>query len=293
MDTQPLIRSHERHVNPTTVFKATVKKNILIMLREKAQIKKEIGITVLYFAFLIMLSRLGGSQPPPLAPGHIVNPAFTFTTLSGNSGDGAQTLTGKYNSGQTKIGVAPCVGASSTSSEKIFKDLKINYPSLHDSNDFEYPLNWTCYASKELLLARAHNYGDMLAGIVFNVEQDSKFLNYELFVNASLVPSSLNNFSASDGIPVNQTQQWLTRGIVALQHSVQLSVTRVAAGATDPVVLADHLVFRQEPFHDYRTEAPPSTVGTLAPMYYIIIAAITSQSWVKTILEEKEKQVRI
>ena len=67
-------------------------------------------------------------------------------------------------------------------SEKIFKDLKINYPSLHDSNDFEYPLNWTCYASKKLLLARAHNYGDMLAGIVFNIEQDSKFLNYELFV---------------------------------------------------------------------------------------------------------------
>ena len=32
-------------------------------------------------------------------------------------------------------------------------------------------------------------------------------------------------------------------------------------------------------------------VSSIAPMYYVIIAAITSQSWMKVILEEKEKQV--
>ena len=164
----------------------------------------------------------------------------------------------------------------------------------------EYPLNWTCVATKEELLHRAHQSMDILAGIIFR-KDDPKLLTFDIYVNHTLAPYSLNNFSASAGIPVNSTAtQWLTSGIVALQHSVQMSVTKVSSlnsntnsnSAVDGKTYLLDLSFRQEPYEEYRSQSIGFSVGQIAPMYFVIIAAITSQSWMKTILLEKEKQLR-
>ena len=311
MDTTPLVQqtqpSHQSMT--TTVFKSIVRKNIRIMFRDKAALKRESFITVVYFGLLIVL-KLSGSPVPPVAPGHVVNPAFTATTLSDpidSSLYSSNSLISEYVSGRTHIAVAPCGSGVDTKSKvnpnpsQVLTDLESNYPALRDMTGVEFPLNWTCFPTKEALLEQAHEHSNILAGIVFD-DQDSTLLTYELHFNHTLTPSNLVNFSASAGIPVNSTQvQWLESGIVALQHSIQMSVTRVSAAAAaaaasskkpKAVVLVESLTFRQEPFDDYIDSSNVfNMVSSIAPMYYVIIAGITSQSWMKVILEEKEKQV--
>jgi hypothetical protein len=300
MSNTPLVQQSQpsRQSMATTVFTTIVRKNIRMMLRDKAALRRETLVTVVYFGLLIFLNTLP-SYVPPLAPGHVVNPAFTATTLSDpiDNYDGSNLIS-EYGSGRTHVAVAPCVdglGASATNVDAsgVLTDLETNYPSLHDTAGFEYPLNWTCFPTKEALLHEAHLRSNILAGIVFST-QDPTLLTFELHFNHTLTPSTVLNFSASAGIPVNSTQQqWLESGIVALQHSVQMSVTRVAVASKkkQPLILVESLTFRQEPFDEYRTPDVGFTVGSIAPMYYVIIAAITSQSWMKIILEEKEKQV--
>ena len=273
------------------------------MFRDKAALKRESFITIVYFGLLIVLN-LSGSTVPPVAPGHVVNPAWTATTLSDpiDSSLSSNSVIGEYLGGRTYIAVAPCGSGVDTKSKvnpspsQVLTDLETNYPTLRDTTGVEFPLNWTCFPTNKALLEQAYEHSNILAGIVFD-DQDPTLLTYELYFNG--LPH-LVNFSASAGIPVNSTRkQWLESGIVAIQHSVQMSVIRVAAAAAaaanlkkpKAVVLVESLTFRQEPFNEYRMPVTGFSVGSIAPMYYVIIAAITSQSWMKVILEEKEKQV--
>ena len=82
------------------------------MLRDKAALRRESFITVLYFGLLIFLNTLP-TDVPPIAPGHIVNPLFTFTSLSDPLPDqDTSPLITEYYNGRTHIAVAPCLEQS-------------------------------------------------------------------------------------------------------------------------------------------------------------------------------------
>ena len=279
------------------IFKHVLRKNIKIMLRDKAALRREMIITVLYFAILIGLNALGKSSgPPPLVPGHTVNPLVPGNTLSTyfpkpGLFSPIDTIEQEYQEGRTTIAVAPCDTTVPSFTTAVYSDLKTNYPMLGLYGD--YDLTWICLPTQQDILDRANLNQDLLAGIVFDNDQPTLF---SMHVNQTLMPSYSaggTNVSHSGGIPVNSTASgWLDSGLVALQHSIQLSVIRVASAAgTNGATLVQDVSFRQEPFLAYRG-AEAFQVGSIAPMYYIIIMAITSQSWIKMVLAEKEKQLR-
>jgi hypothetical protein len=294
MDT-PLV-SHTTAASARTsskrvIFKHVLRKNIKIMLRDKAALRRETLITVGYFALLILLSKTSG--PPPLVPGHTVNPLVaqgsTLSTVQfdySNSGSGLIT---QYQEGRKTIAVAPCDATTPSITSAVYSDLKTNYPKLGLSVG---NLSWICLPTQQDILDRAKLHHDLLAGIVFDNDQPTLF---SMHVNETLMPFSAGgtNFSHTGGMPVNKTApDWLASGLVALQHSIQLSVIRVASAAgTNGATLVQDVSFRQEPFLSYRG-VEYFQVGSIAPMYYIIIMAITSQSWIKMVLVEKEKQLR-
>jgi len=83
------------------------------MLRDKAALRRESFITVLYFGLLIFLHITSPTYVPPIAPGHIVNPLFTFTSLSDPLPDqDTSPLITEYYNGRTHIAVAPCLEQS-------------------------------------------------------------------------------------------------------------------------------------------------------------------------------------
>ena len=319
MHTPLVTRKNERKVRTTVIAKHVLRKNMRLLLRDTAALKREIVVTVLYFALLILLNQV--PSIPPLIPGHTVNPVLSGNTLTTRSiSFSSNSLSSQYSTGKTTIAVAPCTNSTPSA---LFQDLATNYPTL-GSVYYGQPLQWSCVATEQDILDRAAAQSDLLAGIVFNKERPTLFT---LHVNQSVVPSSAggSNFSNSGGVPVNSTgSDWFDSGLIALQHSIQLSVVRVAAAAaaaaaaataaaatataaataatvaaatattTTPTTatLIQDISFRQEPFHEYRGSTVGFSVGSIAPMYYVIIASISTQSWMKTILLEKEKQLR-
>jgi hypothetical protein len=289
----------------SSVVRAVFQKNIGLIRRDMPALRREVFITVLYFGVLLMLnSSLPGSIAPPTAPGHVVTPLLTTANLEDAvSTQSTDAFAVAIQQGKNTVLVAPCGGIAAPGPvDRVQSRLAGAAAALNPSTT--WPLNFTCASSKDDVIRMAENSNTSLglvAAVVF--DDPNRLETFTLYMDPGLMPfaseqsqASQHNFSASSGVPNNQTVDWFTTGIIALQHAVQNAIISVSAegsavrnsGAT-PLTIVN---FRQEPFLSYASASEGFSIGSIAPMYYVIILVVTSQAWVKQVVEEKQKGLR-
>ena len=285
---------------PAAVVRVVFQKNIRLIRRDMPALRREVIITVLYFGILLLLNRnLPGSMAPPIAPGRVVTPLLTTANLgdalSKQSTDDFATA---IQQGKNTVLVAPCGGG--TAATGPVGQVQSHLAAAANSLNFTWPLNFTCAASKADVIQMAENSNTsigLIAAVVF--DDANRLETFTLYMDPRLIPyasyqsqASQHNFTASSGVPNNDTVDWFSSGTIALQHAVQNAVIAVSAARSAVAAPPSIVNFRQEPFLSYISASEGFSIGQIAPMYYVIIIVITSQAWVKQVVEEKEKGLR-
>lgn len=291
--------------------KAVLAKNCRLLRRDKPALRREVGITVLYFGFLVVLHYTlpSTNEPPPRHPGESVLPL-----LPSNLSHALQTYLIRPD--RNRVLVAPCdddnnlVNAGDDTEDAVarVRAYLAALPSgrAPDPDRPPWPpapnwLDFSCAPSAQAIkdMATDNATSSTLFAAVEFTDPRRNMAAFTVWTSRAVravrmsSPATARNYTASGGIPDYQTpHDWFDYGLVALQHAVQKAVIDTSNTATATTSVPRHVNFRAEPYIAYDGGVSSFSVANIVPMIYIIIAIITSQAWVKQVVEEKEKGLR-
>ena len=290
-----------------TTFRTVLQKNITLLRRDMSALRREAFITIIYFGLLLVMNSQF-RQAPQIVPGRIVNPPITVANLgSALSFDGDGKFVNLIAGGKDTVLVAPC---SQNSVARVQLHLAAMAASLSRKTHFHINFNCTRNEHDIIQMAKDNNTAaKLLAAVVFDINTHNhdvadQLTRFTLHLDPALMPDAsakaheAHNVTTSNGVPDERTMEWFDNGIITLQHAVQTAVIaeidipnkKISAA---PISSSFEVNFRSAPFHSYTTTNDGGfSVRQIAPMYYIIILVITSQAWIKQVVEEKEKGLR-